>query len=224
MCAVNLLRKPKVTPRDLRIGIVAFVVGFAPITALAVSIIGWIPLHLGAPLLVLPTLLAGGVVIGRHPSYGKLAGYGVLLGMIAVLLYDCTRIPFILAGMWGDFIPNIAQLLLNSSEPNWIVGYGWRYLGNGGGMGLAFVVGHQILQPRISTWLLGIAYGVAIWGCLLLTLFLAPQSEQLMFALTPLTFALSLVGHVVYGAVLALGLTWFSRESASQVSLKQPAI
>ena len=39
------------------------------------------------------------------PNYGKLALKGLFIGLIAVFLYDCMRVPFILAGVWGDFIP-----------------------------------------------------------------------------------------------------------------------
>jgi hypothetical protein len=196
----------RAAPADLRLGGIFFVVGFALITALALSIIGWMPLHRGAPLIVLPALCIGGILAVRHPEYGRLAGLGLLLGMLAVLIYDCTRVPFIIAGVWGDFIPDIAKWLFNSPDPNWVVGYGWRYLGNGGGMGLAFVVGYGVLRPRVNPWVLGIGYGVGIWSCLLLTLLLAPQ-EVALFELTPLTLTLSLIGHVVYGGVLALGIT-----------------
>jgi len=73
-------------------------------------------------------------------------------------------------------------------------------------MGLAFVVGYHVIRPRLNPWGLGIGYGVAIWSCLLLTLFLAPQ-EVALFELTPLTLTLSLIGHVVYGGVLGTGVT-----------------
>lgn len=193
---------------DLRIGGAYFAVGFAPISALALSIVGLLPLPYGALLLVLPAVLLGGGLAFRHPSYGKIAGKGLLVGLLAVLIYDCTRIPFIITGVWSDFIPHIAERLLMTSEPNWVVGYLWRYFGNGGGMGLSFVVGCSVLRPRLNKWVLGIGYGVAIWSCLLLTLVLAPPGAGHLFALTPLTFGLSLLGHVVYGAVLSIGTSW----------------
>ena len=194
---------------DLRVGATYFAIGFAPITALAISVIGLVPLHYGAPFVVLPAMLVGLAVALRYPEYGKLAARGLAIGLFAVLLYDCTRFPFIIAGVWGDFIPNIAKFLLNSTEPNWAIGYAWRYLGNGGGMGLAFVVGYGVMRPKMNRWMLATGYGVAIWCCLLMTLFIAPHGEELLFELTPLTFSLSLLGHVVYGAALAWGLSLF---------------
>lgn len=116
-----------------------------------------------------------------------------------------TRIPFLLLGGWPDFIPTIATHLWPGAEPNWIVGYAWRYLGNGGGMGLAFTVAYRMTAPRVSVWPLAVGYGVAIWLCLIATLFLMPEGKVL-FELTPLTVSISLLGHVVYGAGLAPGL------------------
>lgn len=52
---------------------------------------------------------------------------------------------------------------------------------------------------------MGTIYGTAIWSGLLLTLFLAPDGEQLMVTLTPLTCVLSLVGHRVDGIPRPVG-------------------
>ena len=218
--ALRLFNCSQASPIDVGVGAAFFAVGFAPITALALSIIGWIPLHISAPLFVLPMACAGAVLAMWHSGYGRLAGQGLLVGMLAVLIYDCTRVPFIMVGMWGDFIPNIAMHLFDSPDPNWLVGYGWRYVGNGGGMGLAFVVGYNVFRPRVHPWGVGVGYGVAIWGCLLLTLSIAPHGEELLFALTPLTITLSLIGHVVYGSVLAMGVTAASRAGALECRIE----
>lgn len=194
---------------DVQLGILYFVVGFAPISALALSILGLLPLYVGALLFVLPAVTLGVGLSLQYSEYGKLAGQGLLTGIVAVLLYDCTRIPFVIAGVWGDFIPHISERLLLTTEPNWVIGYMWRYLGNGGGMGLSFIVGARILYPRGNKWLFGIGYGVTIWLCLLLTLLLAPHGEGQLFELTPVTLGLSLLGHVVYGGALSLGWVFF---------------
>jgi hypothetical protein len=39
------------------------------------------------------------------------------------------------------------------------------------------------------------------------TLLLAPEGQELMFRLTPVSFGLSLLGHVVYGATIGVLLT-----------------
>lgn len=181
------------------------VLGMSPITALALSLIEVVPLYYGASFGVLPLLLVAGGVGVRVPSVGRAAVQGGLIGLLAVFFYDCTRVSALLLGGWPDFIPTIATHLWPGAEPNWMVGYAWRYLGNGGGMGLAFTVAYRMAAPRENVYPLALGYGVAIWGCLLATLFLMPD-EAMLFELTPLTLVVSLLGHVVYGGSLALGL------------------
>lgn len=174
--------------------------GLSPLTTLALSLIEVVPLYYGALFGVLPLLVCAGGLGVRVPSVGQCAVQGGLIGLLAVFLYDCTRIPFLLLGGWPDFISTIAMHLWPGAEPNWIVGYVWRYLGNGGGMGLAFTVPYRMTAPRMSVWPLAVGYGVAIWLCLIATLFLMPEATVL-FELTPLTVSMSLLGHVVYGGV-----------------------
>jgi hypothetical protein len=181
-----------------------FAAGFAPITALAVTIVGILPLYLSALFLVVPAI-ALSVLLGLgFPEYGKLALRGFVIGLIAVTLYDSMRVPFILAGAWGDFIPKIGMWLLNSPEPNLAVGYLWRYIGDGGAMAMAFTVPYALFRPRLHPIVAGTAFGVAIWLCLLGTLLLAPHGQQMLFPLTLTTFSLSLLGHLIYGASIGL--------------------
>ena len=107
----------------LFMGIAYFAIGFSPITALAVAIIGVLPLSVCTLLIVLPATLLGIGLALWFPVYGKLALKGLMIGLIAVFLYDCMRVPFILTGIWGDFIPKINMLLFNTSQPDWVVGY-----------------------------------------------------------------------------------------------------
>src|SRR5207302_2164634 len=104
-----------------------FAIGFSPITALAMATIGLLPLYVAALIIVVPSVVLGIGLAFLFPNYGKLALKGLFIGLIAVFLYDCMRVPFILAGVWGDFIPKIGSWLLNTSQPNWLVGYAWRY-------------------------------------------------------------------------------------------------
>ena len=131
-----------------------FVIGFSPITALAMAIFGILPLSVATLLIVLPATLLGVGLSLRFPDYRKLALKGLLLGLIAVFFYDCMRVPFIMAGIWGDFIPKINMWLFNTSQPNFVVGYIWRYVGDGGYMGMAFTV---------LVWDSGLRSGSACW-------------------------------------------------------------
>jgi hypothetical protein len=109
----------------------------------------------------------------------------------------------------GDFIPSIGGWLLGTNEPNAVLGYTYRWLGDGGGMGLAFLVAARSLQlasTRVAALGLGIAFGIAVWACLLATLLGTPSGQEQLFRLTPTTFTLSLGGHLIYGAVLGAWL------------------
>jgi hypothetical protein len=201
--------------------IIYFAIGFSPITALALAIIGALQLSVSTLLIVLPATLLGIGLALWFPAYGKLALKGVLIGLIAVFLYDCMRVPFILSGIWGDFIPKINELLFNSSQPNWVVGYTWRYVGDGGFMGMAFTVVYCVLKPRVDSRIAGVGFGIAIWVCLLGTLILAPHGQEILFRLTPITLSLSLLGHLIYGIVLGVLLPSVHLESVSATAPEQ---
>ena len=197
---------------DVFMSLAYFAIGFSPITALAIAIIGFLPLYITALILVLPSVVLGIGLAFMFPYYGKLALKGLLIGLIAVFLYDCMRIPFIITGIWGDFIPKISEWLLNTSQPNWIVGYLWRYLGDGGFMGMAFTVAFCVLKPRVGVRTAALGFGIAIWLCLLGTLILAPHGEAMLFKLTLTTLSLSFLGHLIYGASIGMLLPSVCRE------------
>ncbi len=192
-----------------------FAIGFSPITALAIAIIGMLPLSISTLLIVLPATLLGIGLALQFPAYRKLALKGLFIGLIAVFLYDCMRVPFILTGIWGDFIPKINMLLFNTSQPNWVVGYIWRYVGDGGFMGMAFTVAYCVLKPRVDARIAGAGFGLAIWICLLGTLLLAPHGQQMLFKLTLTTLSLSLLGHLIYGITLGLLLPYVQQEKVA---------
>lgn len=190
-----------------------FGIGFSPITALALSLMGIFTLPFASFLLVIPAL---GLAIGLSAyqlRYGRLMLRGYLMGIIAVTCYDCVRIPFILVGWMDDFIPKIGGMLLGDGEHHLVLGYLWRYLGNGGGMGMAFVCAFALLQqcltehqqaritPRVTKHI-ALGFGCFVWACLIVTLKISPQGEEIMFVITPTSLLLSLIGHLVFGYTL----------------------
>ncbi|MDQ3809280.1 MAG: hypothetical protein M3336_03220 [Chloroflexota bacterium] len=186
-------------------------IGFTPIGALALSIVGIVPLSTGALLLVGLGLLASVALAYHFPAQSRVALEGFTVGVAAVLAYDAARWLTISLGWWGDFIPSIGGWLLGTNEPNVLLGYLYRWAGDGGGMGLAFLVLARALPftpTRSPAVAIGIAYGIAIWVCLLLTLLVAPTGQQELFVLTPVTLLLSLGGHIIYGIVLG---AWLAR-------------
>ncbi len=185
-----------------------FGIGFAPITALALSLMGIFTLAVASMILVVPAIVLAFGLGYFSPRYGKLMGQGFFMGLIAVACYDCVRIPFTMLGWLGDFIPQIGGMLVGDGQHHAIIGYLWRYLGNGGGMGMAFVCAFTLLRHRFVLFdKLGglksaLLFGCAVWASLILTLLVSPNGETVMFAITPTTLLLSLIGHLVFGYTL----------------------
>jgi hypothetical protein len=186
-----LLSNPSLFPR-----IIYLAFGFVAITSLGVALTGAVPLPYGFHYAVIPAYAVMTLVGLRYPAWGKRALLGLVAGMIATGVYDILRIGLMFAGLWGDPIPSIGQLALADPDTPWYWGYVWRFIGNGGGMGVAFA-----MLPWRGVKL-GIAYGSAICLGLVGLLYFWPVSQQHFFALTPLTAAGGMAGHWVYGAVL----------------------
>ena len=198
-------------PRTLAISLAYAAIGFTPIGALALTIGGLWSLDVGSLALILPAVVVAIVLGLRYPAQGRTALQGLVAGLLAVLIYDLVRWTFVALGLWGDFIPNIGGWLNGTGEPDWLLGYAFRWFGDGGGMGLAFIVLARTVLPSLSrrdSVVVGVAYGLSIWVCLLITLMVAPEGQMLLFRLTPVTLVLSWVGHVVYGAVLGAAHYW----------------
>ena len=199
--------------QHIYISLVFFAVGFSAITALAIAIVGWLPLDIAAYVLVWPSLIVWLVLGILYPNYGKLALKGFVIGLLACLFYDCMRFVTIELGLWGDFIPRISMLLFHTDKPDWVIGYIWRYIGDGGFMGVAFVVGYRLWKPKLDVRVAALSFGMVIWVCLVATILLAPQGTETLFPLTPVTLSLSLLGHVIYGLSIGLLYPVFIRES-----------
>ena len=102
--------------------------------------------------------------------------------------------------MQVDPIPHIGTALGLSLA--WVFGYLWRYLGNGGGVAIAFT-GLGLRGVRA-----GMIFGGLVCGGLLATLAIAPLGQQLLFPLTPTTVVMATVGHLIYGAILGATSTY----------------
>ena len=173
-----------------------FGIGFAPITALALPLMGICTLPFASLLLVIPALaIAMGFGCWR-PHYGRLMLRGFAMGIIAVTCYDVLRISFVMAGWMDNFIPKIGGMLVRDGDPHAVLGYLWRYLGNGGGMGMAFVCAFALLKQGLSehhharitprvTKLIALGFGCCVWACLIVTLLILPRGEDMMFVITP---------------------------------------
>jgi hypothetical protein len=182
------------------------------ISAIAVHAIGWMPLYYSARLIVIPAFVAIFICAMYSPEIGKNIQKGWIFGLIAVSFYDLSRIPFMMMG-WGDFIPSIGNWFLAEEHSNPLIGYAWRYIGNGGGLGIAFMMMLCCFNIRKNLILTGTVYGISVWAGLTLILFMSLQAQSLMFSLNPLSLAGSFTGHLVYGLVLGI-LVNFNSKSA----------
>jgi hypothetical protein len=204
--------------KDTQIRLAIFGIGFSPIASLSLSTFNLIPLHISGPLLVLPAIVSALILGSVFPRYAQTLVRGFMLGLLAVFVYDLTcRFPFILAGLWPDFIPKIGSYLLDQERVHWFVGYLWRYVGNGGGMGLAFYAAYPLISKRIKPIYAGVSYGLIIFCCLLATVYLSPSGKTYLFNPNLLTGLLGLLGHIVYGVILGYGVAQFPDRTSDAV-------
>jgi hypothetical protein len=175
--------------------------GMLPVSAIALHVMGLIDLFTFYPVIILLYSLVIFLSLNK-PKLRKRILIGWLSGIIAVSFYDISRLPFMAMG-WDDFIPKIGGWLIGEEE-EFTLGYLWRYIGNGGGLGITFFVLLSFLKERKNYILRGVLFGLFICLSLDLTLLISPQSETLMFEITPLTIIGGTVGHIVYGLTLGL--------------------
>jgi hypothetical protein len=186
-----------------------------PLLSITAHVAGLVPMHVSAGLVVIPAalvLLVLGIFVPMPED--RLALEGLRWGILATAVYDVFRLDTVaFLGWWGDFIPTMGTWLVDVDPSRRVLGgvagYVWRYAGDGGGLGVVFLVlaaatGLRRLGPRV-TMAAAVLFAVGpTWGGLMVTVLL-PRGQQLMFPLTPVTVTLSLVGHVIFGIVLGLG-------------------
>lgn len=177
------------------------VAGLLPVSSIALHCAGLISLENCLSFLILPILFFALALASFKPALLKLVFQGWVAGIVAVTFYDLVRIPFILAG-WEDFIPHISFFLTGSDDHAYLIGYLWRYAGNGGGLGIAFFLLAEQYGWKKYVVSNGVTFGLGVFASLLILLVIFPQAQELMFEISPLSFFGGLAGHIVYGFVL----------------------
>lgn len=212
---------PALLPAGLRAGPARvglhLVLAGLPLLAISAHVFGLVPMHLSAALLVVPLALTAALLAVFAPAgEDRVVFAGAAWGVVATVAYDVVRFDTVyLLGWWGDFIPTMGGWVLGHEgaapgTADTVVGYLWRYLGDGGGIGIVFFVlaaatGLWRCGPRTVVGAAVVFAVVPVWAGLIGTVALAPGGQQQMFPLTPTTVALSLLGHLVFGVVLGLG-------------------
>jgi len=187
--------------------------GAAPVSAITAHVAGWMSMRDSAVFVVAPLGLIAMTLVVRRSFEARWALRGAAAGLLAVMAYDAVRMPLVWLSIWPDFIPRIGGWVTGGHGTNMLIGYAWRYLGDGAGIGLAyFAFCAVVLQVRPNLVrahpiALSVGYGIFVWTGLVATFVVPPHGEALLFKLTVASFGLSLVGHLVYGGVLGLCLS-----------------
>jgi|SRR5271165_1614857 len=206
-------------PNPVRFGLY-LVLASTPLLAISGEVFGVVSLRAVSTLFLFPLLgVLAVLVIVKPAGIDRTALAGFACGIVACGGYDLFRLPNVYVfHLWGDFFGRIGGWATGTPS-NYLAGYLWRYLGDGAGIGV--VVFLQAAAIGVSSWprrrVVGftVAFAVCpVWAGLVLTDGLAPAGRAL-FPLNATTLALSLAGHLIYGAILGYGL-WASQNRAGQ--------
>ena len=201
------------------------VLASTPLLAISAEVFGVVSLRTVRSVFLLPLLGILAVLVVFKPNrIDRTAFAGFTWGLVACAGYDAFRLPSVYGfHLWGDFFGRIGGWATGTSS-DYLAGYLWRYLGDGAGTGvvvflLAAVIGVGS-WPRRHVIGFTVAFAVfPVWTGLVLTDALAPPGRALV-PLGPTTLALSLVGHLIFGAMLGYGL-WLSQPRAARAGAGQ---
>ena len=197
-----------------RVGLHLLLAG-VPLLAISAQVFGVLEMRTALAWLIVPAVIvvAGLAMFAPHPV-DRILTAGLLWGVVGCVLYDLFRLDTVyVLGWWGDFIPSMGSWVSGGAPGAWdgaVVGYLWRYIGDGGGIGITFFVLAAAIgldrRSRRDAVLTAVAFAVfPVWAGLIGTVAIAPRGEEMLFPLTPVTVTLSLIGHLIFGVVLGLG-------------------
>jgi hypothetical protein len=183
-----------------------------PILAISVEVFGLLP-QSGITLVTISLVAVLATLIAFAPHrIDMIVGRGLIAGMVACIVYDAARLFAVhVLGLMGDFIPVMGSFV--TGEPDTAgsaaVGYVYRYIGDAGGLGVAFFVVAFALGidrwKNVNAVLAAVGFAVfPTWAGLMATVALAPHGEERMFDLNVATFIITLVGHLIFGLFLGL--------------------
>jgi hypothetical protein len=210
---VDLRATPK-APTKWEIARMALILLLAsmPILGISVDVSGLVSQGTTSIAVIVLTALLGTLVVFAPHRTDMIVGRGLMAGMVACIVYDGARLFAVhVLGLMGDFIPVMGSFV--TGEPDTTgsaaVGYIWRYIGDAGGLGVAFFV--VAFALGIDRWrsvyavLASVAFAVfPTWAGLMATVALLPRGEEMMFPLNPATVTITLIGHLIFGFVLGL--------------------
>jgi hypothetical protein len=193
-----------------RVGLILLLAAI-PILGISVDVSGLVSQSVTSIVLIVLTAVYGTLVVFAPHRTDMIVGRGLIAGMVACIVYDGARLFAVhVLGLMGDFIPVMGSFV--TGEPGTTgsaaVGYVWRYIGDAGGLGVAFFVVAFALGidrwSNVKAVLAAVAFAVFTWAGLMGTVALLPRGEAMMFAVTPATVIITLVGHLIFGLFLGL--------------------
>jgi hypothetical protein len=208
---LTTIKKPPTKWEIARLSLVLLLAAM-PILGISVDVFGLVPQNVTSVVVIALAALLGAAIAFAPHRLDMIVGRGLIAGMVACIVYDAARLFAVhVLGLMGDFIPVMGSFV--TGEPDTAgsaaVGYVWRYIGDGGGLGVAFFV--VAFALGIDRWknvyavLASVAFAVfPTWAGLMATVALAPRGEEMMFPLNVATVTITLVGHLIFGLVLGL--------------------
>lgn len=208
---LSAVRKAPTTWDIARLSLVMLLASM-PILGISVDVFGLVPQNVTSVIVIALCAVLGALIAFAPHRTDIFVGRGLIAGMVACIVYDAARLFAVhVLGLMGDFIPVMGSFV--TGEPDTAgsaaVGYVWRYIGDGGGLGVAFFV--VAFALGIDRWknlyavLASVAFAVfPTWAGLMATVALAPRGEEMMFPLNVATVTITLVGHLIFGLVLGL--------------------
>ncbi len=203
--------KPPTKWEFARIGLVLLLAAM-PILAIPADVSGLVPQSSSSVAVIALLAVLGTLVVFAPHRIDMIVGRGLIAGMVATIVYDGARLFAVhVLGLMGDFIPVMGSFVTGEPDTTGAaaVGYVWRYIGDGGGLGVAFFV--VAFALGIDRWknvyavLASVAFAVfPTWAGLMATVAVLPRGEEMMFDLNPATFIITLVGHLIFGLFLGL--------------------
>jgi hypothetical protein len=186
-----------------------------PLLAISAHVFGLITMQVSAGILVIPlaTAIVALTVLAPHGG-DRVVASGMWWGVVGCAVYDGFRLTTVhVFGWWADFIPVMGTWITGNPDDltsGAVVGYLWRYIGDGGGIGITFfalacALGLQRWSRR-AVVLAAVGFAVfPVWAGLIATVAIAPRGQSMMFPITWTTLTLSLVGHLIFGWIMGLG-------------------
>jgi hypothetical protein len=206
----TIQRRP--TKWDIARVTLVLVLASMPILGISVDVSGLVSQSTTSVAVIVLSAVLGTLVVFAPHRTDMIVGRGLIAGMVACIVYDGARLFAVhVLGLMGDFIPVMGSFV--TGEPDTAgsaaVGYIWRYVGDAGGLGVAFFV--VAFALGIDRWknvyavLASVAFAVfPTWAGLMATVALLPRGEEMMFPLNLATVTITLVGHLIFGLVLGL--------------------